>query len=388
MRVGCISALSIAGAMNNNNDSPEAGRQARAEARRSSLRVLAGLALILFLYVARVALIPIALALLCALLLSGAVEALHRLRVPRIAAAALLLLILVGAVGGAASVVWTPAQEWLASAPKTLTIIERKLSPLETFIRRLNVVANRAGKLASPAPTSATMGPPLITDTTSANVWEETRSALVTIVTVWVLALLLLAGGPPMTEQMCAALLSKARAQRVLTVIEVVRSKVARYYGVIALINLGLGVATTLVMALLNMPNPLLWGAMAAVFNFVPYVGSATTLAVLSVVAFVSFDDVGDILAVPASYLALATIEGQLVQPLLLGRQLELNPVLVFLALWFGGWLWGIAGIVLAVPSLVALKVAAEHSTRGLSLAAFLSRISSVRRRPSEIRSQ
>jgi predicted PurR-regulated permease PerM len=112
---------------------------------------------------------------------------------------------------------------------------------------------------------------------------------------------------------------------------------------------------------------------MAAVLNFVPYVGSATTLLILSVVALVCFDSAGRIAAVIASYLALATIEGQIVQPVFVGHRLELNPLLVFLAVWFGGWMWGIAGITIAVPSLVALKVAAEHSDRGQPLVEFLS---------------
>jgi predicted PurR-regulated permease PerM len=71
------------------------------------------------------------------------------------------------------------------------------------------------------------------------------------------------------------------------------------------------------------------------------------------------------VFAVAGSYLALATIEGQLVQPVLVGRRLELNPIIVFLALWFGGWFWAIPGIILAIPSLVALKVIAEHSEYG-----------------------
>jgi predicted PurR-regulated permease PerM len=71
--------------------------------------------------------------------------------------------------------------------------------------------------------------------------------------------------------------------------------------------------------------------------------------------------------------LALATIEGQLVQPLLVGQRLELNPIIVFLALWFGGWFWAIPGIILAIPSLVALKVVAEHSEGGAPLVEFLS---------------
>jgi predicted PurR-regulated permease PerM len=87
----------------------------------------------------------------------------------------------------------------------------------------------------------------------------------------------------------------------------------------------------------------------------------------------VSFDDIGNVLLVAGSYLGLATIEGQVVQPLLVGQRLALNPIIVFLALWFGGWLWGIAGIVVAVPLLVTLKVVAEHSARGQPMVEFLS---------------
>ncbi len=93
----------------------------------------------------------------------------------------------------------------------------------------------------------------------------------------------------------------------------------------------------------------------------------------LTVVAFVTFPGLGQVLLVAGGYLALATLEGQVVQPLVIGRRLELNPIIVFLALWFGGWFWGIAGIIMAVPSLVALKVVAAHSRNAQTLAEFLS---------------
>jgi predicted PurR-regulated permease PerM len=110
----------------------------------------------------------------------------------------------------------------------------------------------------------------------------------------------------------------------------------------------------------------------AGVLNFIPYVGSATTLLLLLIVAFVTFSSLGHVALVGASYLLLATIEGQLVQPLVIGRRLDLNPMIVFLALWFAGWFWGVAGIVMAVPALVSLKVVAAHSLRGRPLTEFL----------------
>ena len=93
----------------------------------------------------------------------------------------------------------------------------------------------------------------------------------------------------------------------------------------------------------------------------------------LTVVAFVTFNSIGHVAAVAASYLALATVEGQVVQPLIVGRRLELNPLMVFLALWLGGWFWGVAGIVMAVPTLLSLKIVAQHSRLGRPLTEFLS---------------
>jgi predicted PurR-regulated permease PerM len=192
-------------------------------------------------------------------------------------------------------------------------------------------------------------------------------------VTVIILTLFLLAGGPPMLARMTSAFADDLNSAHIITVIEKVRREVGRFYVTTALINVGLGLATGLATMACGMPNPFLWGTMAGVLNFIPYLGSATTLIVLTVVAIVSFDGLGQVLAVSGSYLALATIEGQFVQPLLVGRRLRLNPMLVFLALWFGGLFWGVAGIILATPALVAIKVVAENASAGQPLVNFLS---------------
>jgi predicted PurR-regulated permease PerM len=120
------------------------------------------------------------------------------------------------------------------------------------------------------------------------------------------------------------------------------------------------------------MPNPYLWGALAATFNFIPYVGATATLIVITLVAVVSFDELEHVIGVGLSYVGLAAIEGQIVQPLLVGRRLEVNPLLIFLGLWFGGIFWGVAGVILATPILVALKVIAENAVDGQSMLQFL----------------
>lgn len=340
-----------------------------------ALVVLATLAVGILLYFGHEVFIPVALALLFALVLSSAVEGLHRHGLPRAVGAFLMLLILIVGIGGATDALIEPAQQWFASAPRTLQIVEKRIRPAERLMHRLEGLTHRAGQIAnsnSPPPTGAAAAS-VAAPISGSDVLTATGSTLASVLTIIILALFLLSGGPPMLARMAASVASDLHAAHALRVIEAIRIELGRYYGTIALINLGLGAATAAVMLSLGVPNPFLWGAVAAVLNFIPYVGSATTLALLAVVALVSFNDLGRVLAVVGSYLALATIEGQVVQPLLVGRRLDLNPILVFLAVWFGGWFWGVAGIVIAVPSLVALKVAATHSERAGAVVEFLS---------------
>jgi predicted PurR-regulated permease PerM len=317
---------------------------------------------------------PVALALLFALVLSNAVEGLHRFGLPRAVSAFLMLLILITGIGAATDALIEPAQKWLASAPSTLQVVERKIRPMERWMHRLEGLTHRAGEMGGAhAPPAAPSAPPAAAPLSGTEVLSATGATLAAIVTIIILTLFLLSGGPPMLARMAASLGSDLQAVHALRVIDAIRTELGRYYGTIALINIGLGAATAVAMLLLGVPNPYLWGAVAAVLNFIPYVGSATTLVLLAVVALVSFDDLGHVLGAVGSYLALATIEGQVVQPLLVGRRLDLNPILVFLAVWFGGWFWGVAGIVIAVPALVALKVAATHSEHAGAVVAFLS---------------
>src|SRR5262249_22729465 len=129
-----------------------------------------------------------------------------------------------------------------------------------------------------------------------------------------------------------------------------------------ACINAGLGRATGVAMWLLGMPNPILWGVMAATFNFVPYLGSTVTLTVLTVVAVITFDSLAHAALVPAMFLVLAAMEGQIVNPIVVGRRMSLSPLVVVIALMIGGWVWGVVGVLLAVPIVVMLKIYFSHS--------------------------
>jgi len=319
------------------------------------------------------AFIPVALALLLSLLLSGPVEALHNKGVPRSMSAALILIIALSAIGGVVGAAWTPTQEWLSKAPQTLNTIKQKVSPLAKFVSRLDDLRKNVGDMgakgratpaaASPAPAGES-APMLIVDTGGA--------AAPGILTVIIVTLFLLTGGPPMMARMVAAFAYDLKSSYVHNIIEKVREEVGHLYRTTTLINVGLGLVTGVAMWAWDMPTPYLWGAMAALLNYIPYAGPGTTLLLITVVAIVSFDTLGHVLGVAGSYVVIALIEGQIAQPLLVGRRMAVNPLLIFLALWFGGLFWGIAGIVLATPTLVALKVIAENTNGGKAMMEFL----------------
>jgi predicted PurR-regulated permease PerM len=339
----------------------------------TAIKLLAAGAFGVLLYVAHVAFVPIALALLFALVLSGPVEALHRLRVARGLSAALILVLVLGLIAAAGNFLWTPAQQWFANAPQTIRSIQRKLIPATRFVDHLQEIRTTAEKIGvprsggAPVPVGALGG-----ESAPLGMLDSMSGVLVGTLTFVIVTLFLLAGGPPMLARMTSAFVDDLNASHVLDVIEKVRSEVGRFYVTTAFINVGVGCVTACAMMACGMPTPWLWGSLAAVLNFIPYAGPASTLVVLTLVAFATFNDMGRVFAVAASYLALVLVEGQMVQPLLVGRRLKVNPLLVFLSLWFGGLFWGIAGIVLATPALVALKVVAEHALSGRALTEFL----------------
>ncbi len=352
-------------------ETPVGGRSEKPKV--TAVRVLVAGAIGLLLYFAHVAFVPIALAGLFALVLSGPVEMLHALRVPRSASAVLIMLVLLGMVAGISDMLYEPAQHWFAEAPHTVRIIEKKIRPLAQFMNRVDALRNSAGNMgAAPHPPAQTSANPP-EETAPFMLLDATRGALLSTVTLIILTLFLLTGGPPMLARMTSALVSDLESAHVLSVIEHVRREVGRFYVTTSLINVGLALATGCLMMLCGMPNPFLWGTIAGLLNFIPYAGPATTLILLSLVAVVSFDGLVPVLYVAGSFLGLTVIEGQVIQPLLVGRRLQLNPMLVFLSLWFGGLFWGVAGVILATPALVALKVVAKRSAGGKPLAEFLS---------------
>jgi predicted PurR-regulated permease PerM len=323
------------------------------------------------LYFAQDVLIPVAMAVFLTLLLTPAVDRLHRWGVRRGIAAAIVMLVVCAAAASAVNAAWGPATEWLARAPQTLRQIDPRLKPLREMFARVDAVAQRAGQLTQGG-TAAAGKPAIVTPVAHQSTAITITKSLLEGLTVIPLTLFLLIGGPPLLARLGASLSGSEANMRTLRLTEAIRCEVGRYFGTVALINVGLGVCTALSMYALGMPSAILWGVMAALFNFVPYLGPIAAFFVLAVAALLTFENLGQALAVPGVFLVLHLIEGQIVQPLTVGRRFEVNALVVLLAVWFGYGFWGIPGMVLAMPAVVALKVASQYQPNWRTVQDFL----------------
>jgi predicted PurR-regulated permease PerM len=134
------------------------------------------------------------------------------------------------------------------------------------------------------------------------------------------------------------------------------------YFGTFTIINLGLGIVAAALTWAIGLPNPLLWGALGCVLNYIPYIGPAIVIGTLAVVGLLIYPALQEAIVAPLLYLVVVTIEGQFITPTLMGRRLEINPFAVFLAIAFCTWLWGPVGAFLAVPLLMALTVTVDKA--------------------------
>jgi predicted PurR-regulated permease PerM len=339
---------------------------------RKAVILLSILAVGALLYFARDVFIPVAISLFLAMLLTPAVDRLQRWKIRRGLAVGIVLVVVFCAAAVAINAIWTPATEWLARAPQTMRKIDPRLKPLREMFERVDAVAQHAGQLTQGS-TLATGTPAIVTPVAGENTAISITRTAIEWLSIIPFTLFFLAGGPPLLARMGASLSGNEATAKSLRLTEAIRQEVGRYFGTIALINLGLGIATGFAMYALGMPNAILWGVLAGVLNFIPYLGPIAACLIFAAAALVTFPSLGQALAVPGVFIVLHLIEGQLVQPLTVGRRCEVNAVVILLGVWFGYAFWGIPGMLLATPVLVALKVAAQYQPAWRVLRDFLS---------------
>lgn len=319
------------------------------------------LAVFYTLYFARDILLPLVLATLLTLVLTPVTHLLTRIKIPLPVGAAVVVLGLLAGLAAGASLLMQPAGEWMAKAPETLNLLEPKLRAFKRSIEKVSKAAEKVEKMATTE--SAPKAKPPRSDQAPllSRILGGAQKALIIAAPTVVLLYFLLATGDLFLRKLVKVLPTLADKRRAVTVARTVQDEMAIYLFTITCINAGLGVATGVAMYFLGMPNPALWGTMAALFNYVPYLGPLATLVILTIVAVISFDGIGQTVAVPAVFFTLIFFEGQILTPFITGRRLTLNPVVIFLSMLLWGWLWGVVGTLMAVPIAMIFRIICEH---------------------------
>ncbi len=320
---------------------------------------LFGLALLYTLSLARVIILPVVLAAVMGLILWPVVRALKRLHVPEWLGALGVLLVLSGGVTWSVYTLSGPAAAWLQAAPEAFRRIEARVRVVKETVQDIGQATTQVEKLAGgggPGPAVAAHGPWL-----GAVLLSGTWDVIAALGLVLVLAYFLLASGDLFLRKLVTALPRLRDRKLAVTMSHEIQGNVSAYLFTVSVINTAFGAAVGVAMLALGMPNPLLWAAMAALLNFIPFVGPLAGIGIVFAVALLSFNTLSAALPPALAYLALHAIEGSFLTPLILSRRFTLNPVVVILGLLFWGWIWGIPGIFLSMPLLMSLKILCDH---------------------------
>lgn len=318
-------------------------------------------------YLAQDILVPLVLGVLLALLLSPVVTLFERIRMPRAVGSLVMVLLIVGGVVEGVSTLAGPAQAWITQAPATFQSIEQRLRHLRGPLQQAREATQKLADLTQPS-----QGEVVVKEQPSVlnALVAETPHALSKIAVVLLLVYFFLSSGDTFLRRLVEISPGMNEKRVVVGIARGIQQAMSRYLLTISAINLGVALATALAMALLGVPNALLWGALAGVLNFAPYVGPTLTLVTLTLVGLSTFPSLEHALAVPGAFFAIAIVEGQLISPIVIGRHLAINPVIVFVWLLLWGALWGITGILLAGPLLACFRILCENlpSLRGISV--------------------
>ncbi len=320
------------------------------------------LAIVYTLYFAAGLLVPIAIAVFISITCSPVVRYLARWRVPKGLSAAMIVGAIMSVTTLAVLAVAGPAEKWLNDAPTAIRGLQANMLPAKGPMADFQELADEVNELAKvdapkKTPSVVIQGPGMLE-----NVVGGIPSMLASVGVVIFLSFFLMASGDSILRKATRCGHNWSERRRIVSIARRVQSDMSKYLAAVTLINFLLGAAVALSMHFLGMPNPLLWGVMVAVLNYAPYVGALVSAGVLTLVALTTFPNISEALQVPGTFLVLTILEGQLITPAVLGRRMALSPAIVFVSVIIWGWLWGIAGALMAVPLATSLQVICDHS--------------------------
>ena len=342
-------------------DEPQNGRPRRVFMEYPGWAVYALLAIASFFALDAAAefIVPVVGAFIVYLLLSPLARAMIRAGTPRILAAAIIVPVTVSALGLGVFALAEPAAEWFERTPRLggeiRTRIRTVLSPVEKVKKATENVEKAAAAAtedSGPKPREVTVKQPSLTERVLAGI----RTFGAGFVVVVILTFFFLAYGETFKRRILRSLQGPRGAAQTEALIREVERDVSHYLGTIALINIVLGVLITIGLQVLGFPNAALWGAIAAFANFVPYFGPIVAVGLTAVAGIISAPSIEFAVAGALLHAGINFIEGQFVTPLILGKRFTISPIVIFVAVAFWGWIWGIAGALMAVPIVLILR--------------------------------
>jgi len=317
------------------------------------------------LYIGRNLFVPVTVALFAYLTLRPILRGATKVGVPPAVAATAVMLSLSLMLGILFYLVAGPAQEMLKNAPESMSVAREKLSFIFDRLERVNAateeIAEETGEAEGvvdnePVPVQIKQS----TWTTTSPILAGTGNVLSLISIAFALLYFLMVTGDDLLRNLTSTIPSFSSKRRFVEVVENVQDALSSYLGWVTLINACLGVVIGLAMWLLQMPSPLMWGVAAMLLNFLPIVGAIIGISAAFFVALVNFEHVSYAFLVAGIYFVLTSLEGQFITPSILGKSMRLSSAVVFLFIVIWGWMWGIAGIFLAVPILLTLVMISE----------------------------
>lgn len=332
---------------------------------RSIKRTLVYLAVLLssvIFYFGKDIVMPIVLGLLICLALAPMVRELRRLLIPAPLGALVLVASLSSIFALGISALSEPVGEMLSTLPDIGSRLQSHIRPYQPTLDEISRAGEQVDQLTGAGEKEeqgvVIKGPGVISSATSTVATGATSLFIAMLLSVFMLG-----SGNLFYEKLVSATPTLSDKKKALTIIKAVEQSVSQYLLTITLINMCLGIVVASLLYLANVPNALLWGTIAATFNFLPFLGAIVGALLLATVSLGLNDTLGAALIPPIIYYVCSAIEGNFITPLIVGRRLRLNIVAVFLSVAIWGWLWGLAGALMAVPILVFLSVLCEHVT-------------------------
>ncbi|WP_182869546.1 AI-2E family transporter [Rhodopirellula sp. JC639] len=331
----------------------------------SGIWLCAGLLSIYTLYIGRNLFVPIAVALFAYLTVRPMIRTCSRLGIPTAVSAAAIMIGLCCASGAAMYMLSGPAREMLQEVPRSMKEVKHKLAFVFDHLETVNDATEDISQAADEENLSPDEKPvpvqikPTAWTTTSPLI-AGTGNAMSFFSIAGVLLYFLMAAGDALIRNLMSALPTFSSKRRFIEAVESVQDALSSYLAWVTLINACLGIAIGTAMWALEMPSPVLWGVAAMLLNFVPIVGAMVGIACVFFVALVNHEHASYAFIVAGTYATLTTLEGQFITPSILGRSMKLSSVLVFLSIVIWGWMWGMMGVFLAVPILIALTMISQ----------------------------